>query len=180
MVGILSNYLQGANANQVNEPNAFANYLSGYNVNPYWQQYLPQGLLNQQQPQESQGLLGQAPTGGANNPFNAAPINQTPQTQAPAKSNLDGVKISGFLGSQPTGKNVGGQGYRHDAVTLSNGMTIPMSKLNDYILQAQRKNAADVVGQNNGSLGSMAVALSGGRVGDSVSAEILKALGYGG
>lgn len=122
--GILSNYLQGANANQVNEPNAFANYLAGYNVNPYWQQYM-KGQPILAQPERPAGILS-APTGGAANPYNmtqATPA-PAPQQAAPAQGP---VTVSGFIGSDNPAIwsfNSRQSGGRPQGVMLSNGQVM--------------------------------------------------------
>lgn len=172
--GILSNYLQGSNADQINQPNAFANYLSGYNVNPYWQQYMKGQPILAQQSMQPAGILS-APTGGANNPFNVAQPQPAAQPQATG-NNLNGVTVTGVLGTPGTDRTnlPMWQKNGNNAVTLSNGMTVPFEVINRWAGE-QTKNGQAL----SGDALTFWDAIRQGRTGGAVSADILKALGLG-
>jgi hypothetical protein len=87
MVDILTRYLQGSDSEAINKgENPFASYLSNYNVNPYWSQYL-KAAPGQQQIAPTNPLT-QAPGGGAQNPYAAAPSPTEQQKPTPAQKTV--------------------------------------------------------------------------------------------
>lgn len=119
MSGILARYLSGIGTDPLNQQGGMEGYLSQFNVNPYYQQFLQNG---------NQGLLAQQPqyTQGGQNPYYQA--EQQPQA-APAKpaAPVGPVTISGFLGSDnPTqwSFNARQSGGRPQGVVFSNGQSM--------------------------------------------------------
>ena len=133
MTGILSRYLSGTGTDPLNQQGGMEGYLSQYNVNPFWQQYLQGG--------QPSGLLGtlaqQQYTQGGQNPY--AQGQNTYQQQAPAAPAATGAvtpatKIASFVGQPRIGQTAGDHLTVHgnarqgaglpSGIVLDNGQTV--------------------------------------------------------
>lgn len=133
MTGILSRYLSGAGTDPLAQQGGMEGYLSQFNVNPYWQQYLGNG-------QQPSGLLGtlaqQQYTQGGQNPYaQGQNAYQTPTPAAP-KSNAGLTVLSG---GQLQGKWAGNTGNlnpnagQYTDIILSDGRMIPGALIGQQI-----------------------------------------------
>lgn len=103
--GILSRYLSGTGTDPLGQQGGMEGYLSQYNVNPYWQQFLQngnQGLLAGSEQPTTQG--NQNPYYQGDNIYGAGQEQQQPAAPAPTSTpyqlkegeNTVGIEINPF------------------------------------------------------------------------------------